>query len=126
MINIRVEVSGVARVGNSFLDRILRLKRQEFATATVGYRAPYAIYVHENLEAYHKPPTQAKFLSQPFQQLRGRIADMMAEVVRRGGDLLQAVYDAGNLVLTESRRIVPVDTGLLKASGFVEPRSGIR
>lgn len=27
-----------------------------------GETAPYALWVHENLEAYHAPPTQAKYL----------------------------------------------------------------
>lgn len=30
-----------------------------------GAATDYAIYVHENLEARHNPPTQAKFLEQP-------------------------------------------------------------
>lgn len=30
--------------------------------------APYAIYVHENVEAYHDPPTQAKFLELALQE----------------------------------------------------------
>jgi len=34
--------------------------------------APYAIYVHEDLEAYHDPPTQAKFLEDAIRdQARG-------------------------------------------------------
>jgi hypothetical protein len=38
------------------------------ATVSFGYggaSAPYAVYVHENLSAYHKPPTMAKFLELP-------------------------------------------------------------
>lgn len=31
-----------------------------------GAASDYAIYVHENLEARHAPPTQAKFLEQPL------------------------------------------------------------
>jgi hypothetical protein len=34
-------------------------------TVTLGFggpAAPYALIVHENLEAYHRPPTQAKYL----------------------------------------------------------------
>jgi hypothetical protein len=36
----------------------------------VGYTAPYAIFVHENLELYHAPPTQAKYLEQPARELK--------------------------------------------------------
>jgi len=29
---------------------------------SLGYYTDYAIYVHENMNAYHNPPTKAKFL----------------------------------------------------------------
>lgn len=51
-------------------------------TAIVAYTQQYAIYVHENLEAYHKPPTQAKFLEQPMRQYRRDIAKKIARDVR--------------------------------------------
>jgi hypothetical protein len=34
--------------------------------AEIGYSQSYAWYVHENLLAYHNPPTQAKFLEVPL------------------------------------------------------------
>jgi len=34
----------------------------------VGYMASYAVYVHENLTNYHKPPTTAKFLERPARE----------------------------------------------------------
>jgi hypothetical protein len=30
--------------------------------------APYAVYVHEDIEKYHEPPTQAKFLEDAVQE----------------------------------------------------------
>ncbi len=47
-----------------------------------GAAAPYALFVHERLDAYHKPPTQAKFLETVAlrraatmgERLRGRLA----------------------------------------------------
>lgn len=42
------------------------------ATVEMGYgkggHPDYAIIVHEDLEAYHAPPTQAKYLQQPLEQ----------------------------------------------------------
>ena len=38
-------------------------------TVTVGFggaASNYAIYVHENLNSFHKPPTTAKFLERPL------------------------------------------------------------
>lgn len=33
-----------------------------------GPAAPYALYVHEIIGNYHNPPTQAKYLEEPFVQ----------------------------------------------------------
>jgi hypothetical protein len=54
------------------------LKRYE-----VRFTAPYAIYVHEILEYYHKPPTQAKFLEAAVNE---KIANFYAEY---GNDVLR-------------------------------------
>ncbi len=50
--------------------------------ATVIYDAEYAIYVHENLDAYHAPPTQAKWLEETLRQYRGSISSMIRQEVK--------------------------------------------
>lgn len=45
----------------------------------VGYEASYAIFVHENLEAAHKPGKQAKFLEHPLREKRGEMANIINE-----------------------------------------------
>lgn len=45
-----------------------------------GPAAPYALFVHEILEYYHKPPTQAKYLEQPFMEA---IPDIQKNLARR-------------------------------------------
>jgi hypothetical protein len=50
-----------------------------------GPAASYALYVHEIIGNYHKPPTQAKYLEQPVMEamstlqenLKGRIIDII-------------------------------------------------
>jgi hypothetical protein len=50
-----------------------------------GPAAPYALYVHEIIGNYHKPPTQAKYLEQPLmaavdglqERIKGRIIDII-------------------------------------------------
>lgn len=37
----------------------------------VGYVADYAVYVHEDLQARHKPGKQAKYLEKPAREKRG-------------------------------------------------------
>lgn len=51
-----------------------------------GPAAPYALMVHEILENYHNPPTQAKYLEQPFMQslseLQNNISRRIISIVR--------------------------------------------
>jgi hypothetical protein len=46
---------------------------------TVGYTQSYAIYVHENLEARHKPGKIAKYLEKPARDYRQE----MLQIIRR-------------------------------------------
>jgi hypothetical protein len=51
-----------------------------------GPAAPYAMYVHEIIGNYHNPPTQAKYLEQPFME---RLPEIQANLARRIIDLLR-------------------------------------
>lgn len=48
----------------------------------VGYGTDYAVFVHEDLEARHKPGKQAKFLEQPLREKRARLAEIVEEVIK--------------------------------------------
>jgi len=54
-----------------------------------GPAAPYAFFVHENLEAYHVPPTKAKFLEGPASRrtraLGNRIISEVEGILRDKG-----------------------------------------
>jgi len=45
----------------------------------VGYTASYAVYVHENLEAKHKPGKTAKFLEKAAKENKDNIIKIIAE-----------------------------------------------
>ena len=51
-----------------------------------GPAAPYALLVHEIIGNYHNPPTQAKYLEQPFMQslseLQNHISRRIIDIVR--------------------------------------------
>jgi hypothetical protein len=95
----------------------------------VGYSAPYAMKVHENLEIDHEVHGcggQAKFLEQPARQYRDAMASIVrAEVIGRGGpedlveSILRGMLKAGLALKEESQRLVPVQTGRLRDSAFV-------
>ena len=43
------------------------------ADIVVGYVADYAVYVHEDLQARHKPGKQAKYLERPAREKKGEM-----------------------------------------------------
>lgn len=45
----------------------------------VSYSTDYAVYVHEDLEARHKPGKQAKYLEQPLREKRTNIVRVIRE-----------------------------------------------
>lgn len=52
-------------------------------SAVVGYDTDYALYVHENPDARHDPPTQWKFLEQPMAENGMRVIDDLAKAIAR-------------------------------------------
>lgn len=55
------------------------------AEAEIVYGGPareYATFVHEDLSAFHNPPTQAKYLEQPFLAERDNTIDELSDYVR--------------------------------------------
>lgn len=87
-------------------------------TVKVGYTAQYAIYVHENLEANHPNGGQAKFLEQPARELKPVLKTIIQNSMKRGSTMEQGMLLAGLHLQGESQKLVPVDTGNLKASAF--------
>lgn len=59
-------------------------KRRGLVVGEVGYgrggRPAYAVFVHENLDVHHAPPTQAKFLEQAANELAVGMLDQAAGV----------------------------------------------
>ena len=53
-----------------------------------GPAASYALYVHEIIGNYHKPPTQAKYLEQPLMealpQIQNNLSRRIMHIVRNG------------------------------------------
>lgn len=49
----------------------------------VGYTAPYALEVHENLAMHHRSPTKARFLADPLARARQGIEARMAAKLRQ-------------------------------------------
>ena len=86
---------------------------------SVGYAAPYAVHVHENLEMPHNTG-QAKYLEEPMRKNRRKMDEIVAASLRQKKSLELALTRAGEFLLSESQPLVPVDTGYLRDSGFVK------
>jgi hypothetical protein len=111
-----LKLSGVGKIR-------AQLKRRGTAArsyrATVGYDAPYAIFVHENLEANHPRGGQAKFLEEPARVQSKEFSRIFTNTMRRKGmTLKEAVKAVADYWLSESLKLVPIDTGFLYLSGF--------
>lgn len=113
------------------VDRVLaklETKGREFERdakkgVVVGYSQSYGLMVHENTEAHHAPGKQAKYLEEPARRLRKELASIVKQVYKRERSMSKAMFAAGLRLLRESQSVVPVDTGALRASGYVAYKS---
>lgn len=124
-MTIKIKVQGFKQV-----ERLLKRTTSKLGRGTpsvlVGYggetvvnstNKPYAVYVHEDLEAHHDIG-QAKFLEEaPFTS--DELAEIVSDSLKQGSTLMAGLEKAGHLVLERSEPLVPVDTGNLVSSGFV-------
>lgn len=93
------------------------LKGKKQLTVRFGYAAQYAIYVHENLEAFH-PIGNAKFLEGPIRRYRGEMAKIIKQKLLQKRSLEDALTAALEFLREKSQDEVPIDTGFLHDSWF--------
>ena len=84
----------------------------------VGYSAPYALYVHENLEMHHQVG-KAKFLTGPERRVRKKMTALVKAKIIAGKTPRAALWEAGKLLVAASQPEVPVDTAFLKRSVYI-------
>lgn len=95
-------------------------KKRPDISVKVGYQAEYAVYVHENLDANHPNGGQAKFLEQPAREMRSELGQGVVKDMKAGYELEDALMRAGLKLQSASQKLVPVDTGNLRAGAFTE------
>lgn len=113
------KVSGVDKLVGQIQARIDAQMADVKMGVVVGYSAPYALYVHENLEAHHDNG-QAKYLEQPARSMIDEMRLTVKSMLMAGKSLSQSLYRAGLLLQAASQKLVPVDTGVLKSSAFTK------
>src|SRR6516165_5327009 len=95
---------------------------------------PYAIFVHEKLQAQHDGARlyssvrkvwytgdgQAKFLEKPLREGRQQMRQILNSAMKSGQSVGSAMALSGIWLMNESKKLCPVDTGALRDSAFVE------
>lgn len=95
------------------------LKGRKSGTVRVIFTAPYAVYVHEDLQMPHAVG-QAKFLEAAAKEVAPQMREAITQALRNKKSLSSGLLKAGQILLRRSQELVPVDTGFLRDSGKVE------
>lgn len=111
-------VLGVKKLISQLRDKAAKVKKDSHGVSVVvGYTANYAIWVHENRNAYHKVG-RAGFLLDVFREIIREIATTVSTALQQGKTMAQALLAGGLLLQRMSQKNVPVLTGNLKNSAF--------
>jgi hypothetical protein len=111
------EVLGSKNLILKLQQKRVRSEKDGKVDCVVGYTQHYAIYVHENLEAYHKVG-QALFLMEPFRRLQPEFVKIIVRAMKNKVPFPRALLMAGLRLQAESQLLCPVLTGALKNSAF--------
>lgn len=106
-------------------EKQLGLKDNPTPSVVVGYTQAYAIYVHENLEVSLtekniKAGRGAKYLENPARQHKSTIAKLVKDMILKKKRLDHSLLKGGLFLQKESQKVVPIDTGALRASAFTK------
>lgn len=100
---------------------IKKSKKEDDVGVIVGYEAPYAVFVHEDLMAVHING-QAKYLEQPARTQKAAMLRVMRLTKKRTKSTSKALMAGGLLLQKASQVLVPVASGFLKSSAFTQIR----
>jgi type IV secretory pathway ATPase VirB11/archaellum biosynthesis ATPase len=118
---VAVELLGVPELLVKLGAITKKVAAQASADVVVGYSAPYAIYVHENLGARHTTG-RAKFLETAARRLARPLGNMIGGQVKAGVPIDTAMLSGAIRIKVASQALCPVRTGYLRASAYVEVR----
>lgn len=90
----------------------------------IGYSAPHAIHVHEDMEMRHPNGGKAKFLTDPFYRLMPVLRIEIRKLIRNGKTPTEAFMIVSKIIMDASLAECPVDTGELSKSIFVKQGKG--
>jgi len=108
-----VKVTGVVQL-RRHMAKMLHESGEPKISVVTGYTQTYAYAVHE-IDAEHKAGKQKKYLETPARHFQQQIVKIVRSDPR---DLAKGLLRAALFLRGKSQKIVPMDTGALKASAF--------
>lgn len=116
------DITGLKELKRTLKQLKSKSKRRDDGSVIVGYTANYSLQVHENRKAQENREArngvgQWKFLEQPARTMQKEMAAIVAKTAGRIG-IIKSLLIAGLRLQRESQKLVPIDTGNLKASAF--------
>lgn len=111
------KITGVGKVLRGL--RGLADRSRHMPVIGVSYNTRYAVYVHEDLTAYHSVG-EARFLMRPARDNLRQIVAVVVSAMRSGDGWEASLLKGGRLLQSLSYPLVPVDTGLLRSSARTE------
>lgn len=121
MITLSVIATGADKIAGKLQHQKYRAKT--FAKSViVGYKARYAIYVHEDMQRAPKNGSRL-YLTQAEKQTRQEYTEYMVSGLKTVGHdkpfpMVEILLGCCDIIMSVSQTMVPVDTGFLKNSKF--------
>lgn len=105
--------------------KALSLKGIGSAKTEIGFDTPYAARIHEDLQMNHPNGGEAKYLEKAYRRNLAYAKQYIKQYLMNTKDLKAAIVAGSYIILREAQRIVPVDTGRLRDSGYVKVSTGL-
>lgn len=118
---VRAEIDGGPQLFAKIRAINEKTKKDFQKRVEIGYSAYYAIYVHEDLSMNHPNGGEAKFLEKAIRKISkmGELGRIVKRKLEQGLTIGEALLAVGLRIIEVSNEIVPVDTGFLRDSAFV-------
>lgn len=117
------DITGVKKVISLLQKKLKENAENPTPQVSVGYTQAYALYVHENMEVSLtlknvRAGRGAKYLETPYRQMMTSMVQHIRDGLKARKPLAKLLMVEGLLLQRASQKLVPIDTGALRASAF--------
>ena len=135
-----MEIRGMLAVQKALKEKLKQANKAN-AVVQVGYTMKYALPVHErrkgiagerkegkerNTKGQFVSNRGAKYLEKPAREQAGEIARIVVQAAQKTGDIRRGLVLGGLRLQRESQKLVPIDTGALRASAYTREEVSAR